>query len=86
MLKFDDTKRDEDLAVLHQQEEEDFQQAMSPKYGVPYADLSVMPINIEAVGTIKEDTARDALVAPFDLFGAEEVVFGGVLDIKIIPC
>ncbi len=69
MLKFDDTKRDEDLAALRSQEEENFQQILAGKYGIPYEDLSVAPIDIEAIGVLKEDTARDALLAPFALSG-----------------
>ena len=69
MLKFDDTKRDEDLAALRAQEEEDFQQIMAEKYGIPYEDLSVAPIDIEAISILKEDTARGAVLAPFALAG-----------------
>lgn len=69
MLKFDDTKRDEDIDALHQQEEEEFLQIMAGKYGIPYENLSVLPIDIEAIGLLKEETARDALIAPFDLAG-----------------
>ena len=69
MLKFDDTSNDERLAKLHQQEEEEFLQIMSGKHGIPYADLSAIPIDTGAVGLIKEDLARAALIAPFDLAG-----------------
>jgi type IV pilus assembly protein PilB len=69
MLKFDDTKRDDDLAALRQQEEEDFLQIMANKYGLPYADLSSIPVNVSALGLIKEEDARAALIGPFDLAG-----------------
>lgn len=69
MLKFDDTKNSGDIAALRQQEEEDFQQIMAGKYGIPYVDLSVVPVDVAAVALIKEDTARQALVAPFELNG-----------------
>ncbi|MFA6474555.1 MAG: hypothetical protein WCV85_06850, partial [Patescibacteria group bacterium] len=61
MLKFDDTKRDDVLAALRQQEEEDFLQIMANKYGLPYADLSSIPVNVSALGLIKEEDARAAL-------------------------
>lgn len=69
MLKFDDTKRDEDLALLRGQEEEEFLEIMSKKHGIPYADLSLVPIDVSAVGLMKEDVARAALAAPFELSG-----------------
>jgi type IV pilus assembly protein PilB len=69
MLKFDDTKRDDDLAGLRQQEEEEFLQIMSKKYGIPYEDLSVVPVDVNAVGLIREDLAREVLLAPFALTG-----------------
>lgn len=69
MLRFDDINNDERLAKLHQQEEEEFLQIMSEKYGIPYADLSIIPVDTSAVGLIKEVTARAALVAPFAVVG-----------------
>lgn len=69
MLRFDDTNNDERLAKLHQQEEEEFLQIMSEKYGIPYADLSIIPVDTSAVGLIKEVTARAALIAPFAVVG-----------------
>ncbi|MEK7569199.1 MAG: GspE/PulE family protein [Patescibacteria group bacterium] len=69
MLKFDDTSGDDQLAKLHQKEEEEFLQIMSAKHGIPYADLSAVPIDTTAVGLIKEDLARAALIAPFDIAG-----------------
>lgn len=67
MLRFDDTNSDEQLAKLRQKEEEDFLQIMAAKYGIPYADLSGVPVDAAAVGLIKEDLARAALIAPFEL-------------------
>ena len=69
MLKFDDTKRDDDMASLRRQEEEDYLQIMSAKYGLPYADLSVISVDVAAVGLMREDLARSALIAPYELDG-----------------
>ena len=70
MLHFsDDTTKDEKLALLRKQEEEEFLQIMADKHGIPYVDLSVMAIDVSAVGLLKEDTAREALVGPFELGG-----------------
>lgn len=65
MLKFDDTSSNDQISKLRQKEEEDFLQIIAVKHGIPYADLTGVPIDTTAVGLIKEDTARDALIAPF---------------------
>lgn len=67
MLQFDDKSNEEQIAKLRQKEEEDFLQIMSAKHGIPYADLAGVPVDTGAVGLLKEDIARAALIAPFDL-------------------
>lgn len=67
MLKFDDTNSSDQLTKLHQKEEEEFLQIMAEKHGIPYADLSGVPVDTTAVGLVKEPIARAALVAPFEL-------------------
>lgn len=67
MLKFDDTKSDEQITKLHQKEEEEFLQIMATKHGIPYADLSGVPVDTTAVGLLKENVARGALIAPFEV-------------------
>lgn len=67
MLKFDEKDNNERLAKLHAQEEEDFLQIMATKHGIPYADLSVIPVDTAAVGLIKENLARAALIATFSI-------------------
>ena len=69
MLTFNDTNSDDRLAKLHKQEEEEFLQIMSGKYGIPYADLSIVSVDTAAIGLIKEDVARAALIAPFAVVG-----------------
>ncbi|MFZ2831788.1 MAG: ATPase, T2SS/T4P/T4SS family, partial [Minisyncoccia bacterium] len=67
MLRFDDTSSDDQIAKLHQKEEEDFLQIMASKHGIPYADLYGVPVDTGAVGLIKESVAREALIAPFEI-------------------
>ena len=55
------------MEELHGQEEEGLAEAMSKKYGLPYVDLSVTPINIDALRIIKEPEAREAELAPFNI-------------------
>ena len=69
MLKFDDTSKDDKLIDLHKQEEEEFQQLMATKYGLPYINLSPIAIDVSAIEIIKEATAREAFVGPFKLAG-----------------
>ncbi|MHB1117984.1 MAG: GspE/PulE family protein [Minisyncoccota bacterium] len=69
MVHFDDTSKDDKLAELRKQEEEEFLQIMAEKHGIPYIDLKPLPIDVNAVGLLKENTAREALVGPFYLGG-----------------
>ncbi len=70
MLHFsDDDTKDEKLAILRKQEEEDFLQIMAEKHSIPYVDLSMMAIDVSAVQLLKEEVAREALVGLFALGG-----------------
>jgi len=68
MFKFaSDTTKDEKIAELRKQEEEEFQQIMAQKHQLPYINLSTKAIDISAVGLIKEETARTANIGLFKL-------------------
>ncbi|MDD5152543.1 MAG: GspE/PulE family protein [Candidatus Pacebacteria bacterium] len=69
MVQFDETNKDEQFATLRKQEEEDFLQIMSGKYDIPYINLATVPIDASALEIIKEETARDAMMGPFQLTG-----------------
>jgi type IV pilus assembly protein PilB len=64
---FNEDKSLKKFAVLKKQEEEDLAKNLSEKYGVGYLDLSVMPINIDALRIIREDEARGAMVGVFNM-------------------
>lgn len=66
-VQFNEDKQRQKLEELREREEEGLAEAMSKKYGLPYADLGVAPINIDALRVIKEAEARDAKVAPFNI-------------------
>ncbi|MEK7635097.1 MAG: ATPase, T2SS/T4P/T4SS family [Patescibacteria group bacterium] len=66
-IQFNEDKQKQKIGELREQEEEGLAQMMSQKYGLPYADLSVTPINIDALRIIKETEARDAEVASFNI-------------------
>lgn len=68
MFKFaSDTTKDEKIAELRKQEEEEFQQIMAQKHQLPYVNLATIAIDISAVGLIKEETARAANIGPYKL-------------------
>ncbi len=69
MVHFDDTDKGDKIAALRKREEEEFLQVMSGKYGIPYIDLTPMPIEATAMETLREDESREALVGPFQLSG-----------------
>jgi len=66
-VQFNEDKQKEKIEELREQEEEGLAQAMSKKYGLPYIDLDTNPINIDALRVVKEQEARDAQVAPFNI-------------------
>lgn len=67
MIQFDEDKQKERIDLLHKKEEEEYASSLSDKYGIPYIDLTVHPVNIEALRLIKEADARKAEVAVFDI-------------------
>ncbi len=66
MVLFDEDKQDKRVRELRKQEEENLAQALSSKYGVPYLDLTVTPINIDALRVIGEAETREAQIAIFN--------------------
>ena len=66
MVLFDEDKQNKRIDDLRKKEEEDLAQAMSSKYGVPYLDLTVTPINIDALRVISEAETREAQIAVFN--------------------
>lgn len=66
-VHFNEDKQRQKIDELHEQEEEGLAEMMSKKYALPYIDLSVSPINIDALRIIKEQDARVGEVAPFNI-------------------
>lgn len=67
VIQFDEDKQRQKLEELRENEEERLAQIMSQRFGLPYIDLSVSPINIDALRVIKEADAREAGVASFNI-------------------
>ena len=66
MVTFDEDKQNKRIDDLRKHEEEDLAQTLSSKYGIPYLDLTVTPINIDALRVISEIETREAQIAVFN--------------------
>ncbi len=66
---FDTDAEDAKLASLREQEEEDLARVLSEKYGLTYTDLTIMPLNVDALRLIPEKEAREAEVVAFEKTG-----------------
>ncbi len=64
-LPFDPHAADAELNEIHEREEEDVMQILSEKYGMTYADLSILPIDSDALRVIPEEQAREAEAVSF---------------------
>jgi type IV pilus assembly protein PilB len=79
-LRFNEQKQNEQVEELKKVEAENLTKILSAKYGLPYIDLSMFPVNIDALRVVKEDAARAAHVAPFNV--VDKQVRLGVLSPK----
>lgn len=66
---FDTDAENAKLASLREKEEEDLASVLSSKYGLTYTDLSIVPVNVDALRLIPEAKAREAELAVFDKAG-----------------
>lgn len=66
MVLFDEDKQNKRINDLRKKEEEDLAETLSSKYGIPYLDLTVTPINIDALRVIGETETREAQIAVFN--------------------
>lgn len=67
MIDFNEDKSNKKIELLRKEEEENLAKMLSPKYGIQYVDLSLVPINIDALRVVKEEDARSANIAVFNL-------------------
>jgi len=66
MIEFNEEKQLKKLDALKLKEEEELAKTLSQKYGVGYLDLSIVPINIDALRIIPEAEAREYQIAVFN--------------------
>ena len=67
MVEFNEQKQLKRLTELKKREEEELTRKMAPGHGLEYKDLSVTPINIDALRIIKEKDAREAGIGVFNI-------------------
>ncbi|HVU06484.1 MAG TPA: GspE/PulE family protein [Candidatus Paceibacterota bacterium] len=68
-VTFDEDKQGKRLDEFKRREEEDVAQIVAARYGLEYADLAPVPINMDALRLVPEHDARDGKVAAFSLIG-----------------
>ena len=66
MVTFDEDKQKKWVDELRDKEEEDLVQIMSGRYNIPYLDLSVTPINVDAIRLVSEIEARESQLGVFN--------------------
>jgi len=64
-----DEKDQLNLKEMREREAEDLAKILAPKYKLPYLDLSTMTIDLDALGLIPEDKAREGKIAVFQKTG-----------------
>ncbi|PID83168.1 hypothetical protein CSB11_02375 [Candidatus Campbellbacteria bacterium] len=69
MVKFTEAKHMQNLKKLRKESEEVMVEVYAKRYGVKYIDLSLKPINTDALKIIPEDRAKKANIAVFDMVG-----------------
>lgn len=65
MVTFDEDKSKRKINELLKKEEEEVVQQLAQKHGIEYVDLSVIPVNTDALRLVDEHKAFEAKLAPF---------------------
>lgn len=68
-LKFEEEKQKKELEILRRSEEEESVKLISSKYGLPYLDLTSIPINTDALKIISEEESRASGLAVIQKVG-----------------
>jgi type II secretory ATPase GspE/PulE/Tfp pilus assembly ATPase PilB-like protein len=67
--EFDTDAEDAKLLSIRAREEEDLTRVLAEKYNIPYTDLSIVPLNMDAVRLIPQHDAAEAEAIAFDKNG-----------------
>lgn len=71
MVTFDNTQQAKRIQDIRNKEEEAFVERVSQKFNLPYIDLSGSNIETDALATIPQKEAEEALLAPFKITGKD---------------
>ncbi len=71
MPDFSEEKSSQKLGLLRIKEEEESTKLLAEQYGIPYIDLSIFPIELDAIKTVPEADARHAELAVFQAIGRD---------------
>lgn len=63
MPKFSEEKSQHKISILRRREEEEVTKLIADRYQLPYVDLAVFPIEIDALKTLSEETSRSGELA-----------------------
>jgi len=69
VVAFEETKQQKKLTEIRKKEEEESVKMIATKYRLPYQDLSVTPINTDALKVIPEEDARTGEIASIQRIG-----------------
>jgi type IV pilus assembly protein PilB len=69
MLQFDEEKQDRRVKELKEREEEDLAIILAKKYDIGYKDLTLTPIEGDALRLVPESVARSGKFVPFNTVG-----------------
>lgn len=69
MVKFEEEKQKKQFEELREREEEDLAKILSQRYGLPYADLSKMTIDLDYLKLVPEEISREAKLVVFQGVG-----------------
>ena len=69
MAIFEEEKQKKKITQLLRGEEEETVRILSEKYKIPYLNMAVTPVNIDALKIVPENEARNAELAPFQKTG-----------------
>lgn len=73
-VDFDTNAENDKLDEIRAREEEDLAKILSEKYGVPYMDVALYPLNMDALRLIPETEARKAEMVAFEKNGKHVLV------------
>lgn len=67
MVEFNEEKQLKKISELKKKEEEELAKTLAPQYGITYLDLSVVPVNIDALRVVHQKDAEEAEIGAFNI-------------------